>query len=163
MGNGRYILKKGNRGEMMDLYKKLFKKPWAYIVGAIVLAFLNILLIAFIGKPWKITTGFLYWGASVLELFGFDVSNWYYFSVYDNGLSIGETFIKNNYTIINIAVILGALIAILLASEFKWKKIKNKKQLLFGLIGGILMGYGSRLSFGCNIGPYFSETPYNNH
>lgn len=143
----------------MRLREKVINKHWPYLAGGITLAVLNIVLFLASGKPWRITTGFLYWGMGILKAIGFDHSDWYYFSVYGNNLSKGQTFFNNEYTIINIAVILGALIAALLASEFKWKKIKNKKQLLFGLIGGVLMGYGSRLSFGCNIGAYFSAIP----
>lgn len=143
----------------MDLYRKILKKPWPYLTGGIALALLNTLLLALVGKPWRITLGFLYWGAGILELLGIQASQWYYFQVYDSGLKPGETFFINGYTVINLAVIFGALIAILLASEFKWKKIKNKRQLLFAAFGGICMGYGSRLSFGCNIGSYFSAIP----
>ncbi|WP_432663049.1 YeeE/YedE thiosulfate transporter family protein [Wukongibacter baidiensis] len=143
----------------MRLWKKVIKKPWPYVVGGVALALLNISLFLSSGKPWRITTGFLYWGMGILEAIGFDHSNWYYFSVYGNNLNNGQTFFNNEYTVLNLAVIFGALIAALLASEFKWKKIKNRKQLLFGLLGGVLMGYGSRLSFGCNIGAYFSAIP----
>lgn len=143
----------------MSVYKKFFKKPWPYVVGGAILAFLNIILLLFTGKAWKITTGFLYWGIWIIQQFGIDTSNWYYFNVYNNGLDSGQTFLNNYYTVINLAVIFGALIASLLASEFKWKKIKNKKQLFFALIGGLIMGYGTRLAFGCNIGAYFSAIP----
>lgn len=143
----------------MKLYNKFLKKPWPYLVGGILLAILNILLMAWYGEAWRITTGFLYWGAGILECIGIDISHWYYFSVRGNSLYPKETFFRNTFTILNIAVILGATIACLLASEFKWKRIKNKKQLFFGLIGGIIMGYSSRLSFGCNIGSYFSAIP----
>ncbi|TCQ02595.1 hypothetical protein EDD79_10149 [Serpentinicella alkaliphila] len=152
-------MRKVDRGGSMSLYKKLFKKPWPYMVGALILAFSNIIILALTGNAWKVTNSFFYWGAYALGKLGIDVSNWYYFRVYDNSHQSGETFLINNYSVINIAVILGALMAILLASEFKLKKIKNKKQLFFGLLGGLMMGYGSRLSFGCNIGSYFSAIP----
>ncbi|WP_069650277.1 YeeE/YedE thiosulfate transporter family protein [Caloranaerobacter ferrireducens] len=143
----------------MKFYEKIIKKPWPYWVGGILLGVLNIILLALTGKAWKITTGFLYWGLSFLELLGFNCLDWYYFSVYSNQLRKGETFIHNYYTILNLAVIVGALVAVLWASEFKFKKIKNRRQLFFGLLGGIIMGYGTRLSFGCNIGAYFSAIP----
>lgn len=96
----------------------------------------------------------------MLEFLGLEpAENWYYFKVYTNNLPPEETFINNYYTILNSAIILGSLIAVLWASEFKWKRIKSKKQLFFGFLGGILMGYGTRLSFGCNIGAYFSAIP----
>ncbi len=143
----------------MRLWKGLIKKPWPYLVGGIILAVLNIILFSVSGKPWRITTGFLYWGMGIIEKLGFDNTNWYYFSVYGNQLNEGETFFNNQYTILGLSVIAGALIAALLASEFKWKIIKNRRQLFFGLVGGLIMGYGSRLSFGCNIGSYFSAIP----
>lgn len=143
----------------MKFYEKIIKKPWPYWVGGILLGVLNIILLVLTGKPWKITTGFLYWGLSFLEFLGFNCSDWYYFNVYSNELEKGETFICNYYTILNLAVIVGALLAVLWASEFKLKKIKNRRQLFFGLLGGIIMGYGTRLSFGCNIGAYFSAIP----
>ncbi|WIF94057.1 YeeE/YedE thiosulfate transporter family protein [Caminicella sporogenes] len=143
----------------MTLYKKVFKKPWSYIIGGIMLALLNVILLITTGNTWEITTGFLYWGVWFLQLFGIDISSWYYFSVYNNGLDRKQTFLNNSYTVINLAVIFGALISSLLASEFKLKKIKNKRQLIFGLVGGVMMGYGSRIAFGCNTGAYFSAIP----
>lgn len=65
----------------------------------------------------------------------------------------------NKYTILNMGVIMGSLIATLMASQFKLKKVKSKKQLIFALLGGIMMGYGTRLALGCNIGAFFSGIP----
>lgn len=137
--------------------KKSLEKPWPYLKGAIILAVLNMLLLVVTGRAWKITTGFLYMGAGVLEFFGLDPRSWYYFSVYQNDAP--ASFFMNRYTAINVSIIVGAAIASLMTSEFKWKKIKTKKQLVFGFMGGILMGFGTRLSFGCNIGSYFSAIP----
>ena len=46
--------------------------------------------------------------------------------------------------------------ATLLASQFKFKKIKSVKQVIAAVLGGLLMGYGARLAYGCNIGALFS-------
>ncbi|WP_279230408.1 YeeE/YedE thiosulfate transporter family protein [Thermohalobacter berrensis] len=115
----------------MKLYNKIMKKPWPYLIGGILLSILNIILIAKTGIPWKVTTGFLYWGAHFFESIGIDVSSWYYFQQYQADFAKGENFIINYYTFLNIAVILGALIASLLSSEFTIKKIKNKKAIIF--------------------------------
>ncbi|WP_278184261.1 YeeE/YedE thiosulfate transporter family protein [Alkaliphilus metalliredigens] len=141
------------------MYDKVVKDPWPYWIGGILLALLNICLLIVTGSTWRVSGGFLYWGAWGLEKIGFTPANWYYFSVYQNGVEEGQTFLNNPNTVLNIAVIVGALIAALWASEFKWKKIKNVKQLCFALIGGIVMGYGTILSFGCNISAYFSAIP----
>jgi hypothetical protein len=56
----------------------------------------------------------------------------------------------------NLGIIVGALFATLMASQFKIKKIKNKKQIVAAILGGLLMGYGARIGFGCNIGALYS-------
>ncbi|WP_255374536.1 YeeE/YedE thiosulfate transporter family protein [Tissierella sp. P1] len=143
----------------LELKNKVFKKPWPYWVGGIVLGLLNILLLFTTGAAWKVTTSFLYLGAGFLEIIGVNPSEWHYFSAYDNQLKHGETYFNNSLILMSAAMVLGSLLSVLLASQFKFKKLKNKKQFVFALIGGILMGYGTRLSFGCNIGAYFSAIP----
>ena len=56
----------------------------------------------------------------------------------------------------NFGIIFGALFASLMASGFKIKKIKSGKQVVAATLGGLLMGYGARIAFGCNIGALFS-------
>ncbi len=56
----------------------------------------------------------------------------------------------------NLGIIVGALVATLFASQFKFKKIKSLKQVLAAILGGLLMGYGARLAGGCNIGALFT-------
>src|SRR5258708_30654968 len=53
-------------------------------------------------------------------------------------------------------IILGALLASGLAGKFKpgWKV--PPRSLLAAVVGGLMLGYGARLAYGCNIGAYFS-------
>lgn len=142
--------------------KQWLKKPWPYWVGGVLLGTLNVILLAVSGSAWHVTSGFLVWGAGILDLLGFEPANWEFFKLfyykYGDIISHHNLFI-NKYTVLNIGVIAGSLTATLLASQFKIKRIRNKKQLLFALIGGIIMGYGSRLTSGCNIGSFFSGIP----
>ncbi|WP_125154276.1 YeeE/YedE thiosulfate transporter family protein [Clostridium rectalis] len=138
------------------------KRPWPYWVGGILLGFINVILLAVSGITWQITSGFLLWGVGILEWIGVQPLKWQYFkyfNYYYNPIIEKQHIFFNQYTILNIGVILGSLIATLLASQFKLKNIKNKKQCFMALIGGILMGYGTRLAFGCNIGAFFSGIP----
>jgi uncharacterized membrane protein YedE/YeeE len=164
MESGKFILKsqKKNRRDVMKPIAAWLKKPWPYWVGGILLGLLNVILLASSGISWQITSGFLLWGVGILEWFGLEPFNWEYFNhfkvYYESVLSNHNVFI-NQYTILNMGVIVGSFIATLLASQFKWKKIKSKKQVIFALLGGIMMGYGTRLVFGCNIGAFFSGIP----
>lgn len=141
---------------------KYFKKPWPYWVGGILLGVMNVVLLALIGISWQITSGFLLWGVGILQWFGLDPLQWEYFShfqSYYEPVIAHENMFINQYTILNIGVIMGSFIATLLASQFKWKKIKSKKHFSLALIGGIMMGYGTRVAVGCNIGAFFSGIP----
>src|SRR5690606_27955944 len=53
-------------------------------------------------------------------------------------------------------IMLGAALAASLAGKFAPKAKLPLGSLLAAAIGGVLMGYGARLSFGCNIGALFS-------
>ncbi|MEW9095859.1 MAG: YeeE/YedE thiosulfate transporter family protein [Clostridiaceae bacterium] len=144
----------------MKYFNKIFKNPWPYWVGGALLALLNIILLLTTGQVWRVSSGFLYWGCHILRICGFEPSNWYYFQIREkSNIYQHEAFFNNEYTFINLGIILGALIATLIASQFTIKKIKNKKQLIFALVGGIIMGYGTRVAFGCNIGGLFSAIP----
>ena len=146
----------------MEDIKKWIKKPWPYWLGGILLGVINVVLLWTTGTSWHITSGFLLWSVGILQWMGLEPLKWEYFTYLQHNY---QTIIENNnlfinrYTILNMGTVLGALIATLLASQFKWKKIKNRKQLLFALLGGIMMGYGTRLAFGCTVGSFFSGIP----
>ncbi|MCM1988665.1 YeeE/YedE thiosulfate transporter family protein [Oceanirhabdus seepicola] len=146
----------------MKSIAKWLKKPWPYWVGGILLGLMNVILLAASGISWQITSGFLLWGAGILEWSGLEPFSWEYFShfeYYYRPIIENQNPFINQYTILNIGVIVGSLSATLLASQFKWKKVKSKKQFIFALLGGIMMGYGTRLAVGCNIGALFSGIP----
>ena len=143
---------------MGKLYEKVLKTPWSYWVAGIVLSLLNITLLMVTGSPWRVTAGFMYWGLWVMEKIGYGDFSGSSFEMFTD-FSSGETFLLNSVSILNIAVLLGALLSVLLSSEFKWRRIKNFKQVAFAIFGGILMGYGATIAFGCNIGAFFSGIP----
>jgi len=70
--------------------------------------------------------------------------------------TLANGFFNDPGTWRNIGIIIGALLAVLFASQFKIKKIKSKKQIIAAILGGTMMGYGARIAYGCNIGALFS-------
>ncbi|WP_032122099.1 YeeE/YedE thiosulfate transporter family protein [Clostridium amazonitimonense] len=137
-------------------YKKLLKEPWTYVTGAVILGLLNIGMFASTGKAWGVTTPLSYWGAWIYKFFGGNPESWYYFQQKSHAAALSGGFINDMHSISNIGIIIGAFLATLLASQFKIKKIKSLKQVIAAVLGGLLMGYGARISFGCNIGALFS-------
>ena len=137
-------------------YKAWFKDAWPYITGAVLLSVFQIVTLASTGNPWGVSGVLANWGAWVVELFGGSVDKWYYFSSEGAQATLANGFFKDPGTMRNLGIIIGALFATLLASQFKFKKIKSKKQIIAAVLGGLLMGYGARIGFGCNIGALFS-------
>src|SRR5213596_4066375 len=60
-------------------------------------------------------------------------------------------------SLLNAGVLLGGLVAALLSSEFA-VRVPPRGELVKGAFGGLLMGVGAVLAFGCNIGGFFSAT-----
>ena len=139
-----------------EFYKKWLKTAWPYVTGAVLLSLFQIVTLATTGNPWGVSGVFANWGAWIYEAFGGSVDKWYYFSSDSAQATLNNGFLNHTGSWRNIGIIFGALLAVLFASQFKFKLIKSKKQIVAATLGGLLMGYGARIAFGCNIGALFS-------
>ncbi len=99
---------------------------------------------------WYITTQEAQLGAWILERFGFNMRDNVFFGV-NNGL---PALWRNPALWMSFGIILGAMAMALLNREFKFKAPKGEL-IAWGLLGGLLMGLGSRPALGCNIGAFF--------
>lgn len=139
-----------------EYYVAIFKNPFTYVLGAILLSILQIALLAASGNPWGVSGTFTNWGAWLYEAVGGNVDKWFYFSSEGAQSTLDGGFLNDPGSMSNMGIIFGALLATLLASQFKFKKIKAMRQVVAAVSGGLLMGYGARLAFGCNIGAFYS-------
>lgn len=130
--------------------------PWPLMAGAVALALLNFATLALAGRPWGITSAFALWGAKGFELVGGDVSQWGYWQAPGNAAALEASVWSDITTVMNVGIMLGALAAASLAGRFAPNFRIPFKSLLAAVIGGVMLGYGARLAFGCNIGAYFS-------
>jgi hypothetical protein len=137
-------------------YKEWIKDAWPYLTGAILLSVFQIVTLAATGNPWGVSGVLANWGAWLYEAVGGSVDKWYYFSSEGAQRTLEGGFLNHGGSIRNLGIIVGALLAVLLASGFKIKKIKSIKQVIAAVLGGLLMGYGARIGFGCNIGALYS-------
>lgn len=143
------------RLENNKYYIKWFKKSWPYITGAILLSLFQIVTLAVTGEPWRISSGMANWGALIYETLGGDVSKWFYFNSEGRDVALAAGFLREPKSVRNLGVIVGASLSALMASQFKIRKAKSYRQMIAAAVGGLLMGYGSRLASGCNIGSFF--------
>ncbi len=139
-----------------EFYKMWFKDALPYVTGAVLLSLLQIVTFATTGNPWGVSGIFANWGAWLFELVGGSVDKWFYFSSQGAQATLDAGILNHAGSWRNIGIILGALFATLMASGFKFKKIKSWRQVLAAVLGGLMMGYGARIAAGCNIGALFS-------
>ena len=135
---------------------RLLQGPWPLIAGGLLLALLNFAVLAVSGHPWSVSFGYTLWGAKLAELGGLDLSGWAFWTwPYPSRALAGSLFAEDT-SLMNVGILVGALLASGLAGRFAPSLKIPWRGLLFGLVGGLLMGYGARLAFGCNIGALFS-------
>lgn len=132
------------------------KGPWSLMAGAIALAAINSATLAISGWPWGITSAFALWGSKIASAIGMDVAQWTYWRGQEATLT--APIFTDTTSIMDFGIILGAMLAALLAGKFNPSLKIPPRSLLAAMIGGILLGIGARLGTGCNIGAFFSGT-----
>lgn len=143
-------------GSQHEGLRRFLRGPWPLVWGAIGLALLNYATLALAGRPWGITSAFALWGAKTLSGLGVDVGSWAFWQMPGNAKALAAPLWEDVTTVMDIGIVLGALLAAGLAGRFAPSLKIPMRSLLAAVIGGLLLGYGSRLAYGCNIGAYFS-------
>src|SRR6266403_2635550 len=122
----------------------LVSRAWPVWGAALLVATVNVFLFAF-DRPWTASDGLRNWGDWVLTGVGLVrrpdlLPPWLY-----------------SGSLLNIGVVVGGTIAALLSREFAIR-VPARAELAKGGAGGLLMGVGAVLAFGCNIGGFVSAT-----
>ncbi|WCK54063.1 YeeE/YedE family protein [Aneurinibacillus sp. Ricciae_BoGa-3] len=138
--------------------KRLVHGPWSWMMGTVVLAIGALAVLLLSGKPWGVTFAFALWGSKVAHFAGVPVEQWGYWQTAANAKALHSNVLKDVTTVLDIGVILGAFLALALSGKkISFSLRQYPARMIIGLfIGGIMMGYGARLAFGCNIGAYFA-------
>jgi len=126
-----------------------------WLWGALALALLATLNLIVAGQPWGVVYGFGLWAAKIAQSAHlFDPTGNFFWSQDGNAQILAQTVLLDVTSITNIGILAGAL----------WISAKSagdstpltRQQWVIGLVAGFLMGYSSRLAFGCNIGAMLS-------
>lgn len=133
---------------------RIFRGAWPLLAAAVVLAVLNAVTLLLRGQPWGVTSAFALWGSKAANAIGIDVTQWGYWSG-ERAAQLEQSVFLDSTSVMNFGIMAGAFIASAAGGAFILKRIPWKTAAA-SLIGGVLMGYGARLAFGCNIGAYFS-------
>ena len=129
--------------------------PWPLLWGAVGLVLVNVATLVLAGRPWGITSALAIWGAKIAQAIGVEVQSWPYWADQTRGALLAAPIFGDVTSIMDIGIMLGALAAAGMGGQFApiWRI--PFRSLLAAVAGGMLLGYGARIAFGCNIGAYF--------
>ena len=133
----------------------MLQGPWPLLWGAVGLALGNYATLYLAGRPWGITSAFALWGSKIAMANGIDVAAWPYWQG-ARAASLQDSVFHDVTSVMDFGIIVGALLAAALAGKFSPSWRIEPRSLVAAVIGGLLLGYGARLAYGCNIGAYFS-------
>jgi uncharacterized membrane protein YedE/YeeE len=140
-------------------YERIFVRPWTLKTGAVIIGGLFILLMGVTKAGWGASTPYGFWFGKLLMVFGVSPESVAAFA--DKPVEMFTMpFFENQVNVQNIGIILGTLIALLLAGSltktFKEGLNISVKEGLIYVVGGFSMGFGTRLSNGCNVGALYT-------
>ena len=137
-------------------WRDLLTGPWPLLLSAALLAILNWLTLILAGHPWTITWAFTLWGAKAATAFGWDPASSTLWTSGFAGRALERDVFEDVTSIMDVGIMLGALLAAASAGRFAPSLKIPLRSALAAVLGGLLMGYGARTAFGCNIGAFFS-------
>jgi len=153
------VLERRAHGEVASIragQQSWLRGPWALVAGALGLAGVQVATLLLAGRPWGVTGAFALWGSKLAALAGVDVAAWPYWQRPDAAASLAASVFADVTSVMNFGIVLGALLAAGFAGRFAPALRIPAPHVAAAVIGGLLLGYGARLAYGCNIGAYFS-------
>ena len=133
----------------------LRRMPRRWVGGAVVLALFAALNLLIAGQPWGVVYGFGLWAAKGATALGlFDPTQNAFWSDPGHAQRLSQTLLLDVTSITNIGILAGALwVAPKRPQE---PRPLNGQQWGVVLVAGFVLGYSSRLAFGCNVGAMVS-------
>lgn len=140
-------------------YENFFIKPWSMTTSTIMIAVLFVILLVISEKGWSATSAFGLWFAKLLMVFGVSAESISAFT----GRPIAfftQSLLEYGSSLQNFGIVLGSVTVLLLAKEFNQKFIASlaitPTAFFIYSFGGFIMGFGTRLSNGCNVGALYT-------
>ena len=108
------------------------------------------------GHPWTITWGFTLWGAKIASVLGWDAATSPFWSQPEFRKILQASVFEDVTSVMNMGIAAGAFAAALASGRLSPTWGISLPSAAAALTGGLMMGYGARISYGCNIGAFFS-------
>jgi uncharacterized protein len=130
--------------------------PWPLLFSALLLALFNWLTLLIAGHPWSVTWAFALWAAKASVMMGWDPLTSGFWAGGFQERALGRSVLLDVTSVMNFGIMLGAFVAASLSGKISPRFNMGWRPLIGAVIGGLLLGYGARLAYGCNIGAFFS-------
>lgn len=137
-------------------WSRLLAGPWPVLAAAVVLALGNLSTLVTAGHPWSITWGFTLWGAKAAQALGWQASSSGFWQGEFQSEALAGGVLEDTTSLMNLAIMLGAMCAASLSGRFEPIWDFPWRSLAAAVLGGLLLGYGARIAYGCNIGAFIS-------
>ena len=128
-------------GKVKGLYKVLCESEWNANITGVIVALLSILIMAW-WRPWGAVGAIRNWGDWIL----------YGVGIFEN---IPKSALISSGSVIGIGFVGGAFLSACLGGQFALR-FPPYLEIVKAVIAGILMGIGSALAGGCNVGGFYN-------
>ena len=133
------------------------RPPMRLILAAVLLATLAIANLVVAGQTWGVVYGLGLWGAKLVQATGAELSSVAFWSNPANAARLDASILTDVTSLTDIGLILGAF----LVMRGRAQPGTPSMSLAWSgwalvLIAGVVLGYSSRMAFGCNVGAFFS-------
>ena len=132
--------------------------PPRLIVAALLLAALAVANLVVAGQPWGVVYGLGLWAAKGAVALGADLSGNGFWGAPGNAARLQASILTDVTSLTNIGIILGAFLVAAWRRHGLSQPLPKLPARAWGaaVVAGLLLGYSSRLAFGCNVGAFFS-------
>jgi uncharacterized membrane protein YedE/YeeE len=125
-----------------------------YLIGGLAIGLLCVFVFVAGGHPWSVTFGYTVWGAKAASTLGFDLTHSEFWQWAGPKHALSESVLSDTSSLTDFGMLFGAMAAAAATRPFAAGAWPPLKSLLAAAVGGLLMGWGARLGFGCNIGAF---------
>ncbi|BCO10693.1 hypothetical protein GF1_30690 [Desulfolithobacter dissulfuricans] len=144
--------------KIKQLYKVLCKDEWNATVTGIIVAFLSVMIMAW-WRPWGAVGAIRNWGDWILYMVGWysdtDMQELVGFINDEGSRVLTKSIWYNSGSVIGLGFVGGAFLSACLGGQFALR-FPPIRELVKAVIAGILMGIGSALAGGCNVGGMYN-------
>ena len=131
--------------------------PKRLIFAALIVSFLALANLVVAGQPWGVVYGLGLWVAKSAHYSAIDLSGSVFWAAPASLERINASVLTDYTSLTNIGIVMGAFLVAFWRGGLSQPVPQLKiKAWVWAAITGLLMGYASRLAFGCNVGAFFS-------